>query len=231
MQEVSAEGPCQFRCQSGYFTIEGSGALLPALETWAQGGLPIRLLLGSNQASTLASHVSYLAGRLGLPRSHVGLGIVSFDGSLFHPKVYHFLREDESETAYVGSANLTGPGINGLNIEAGVIVDTRDGDDAVLLRSIRDRIDAWFERGSDGLSNITSLEDIQTLLDEGYLALRSKDPPPEAGQGGVDNGNQDDGRTAPSRARRSALVKLPRINADGPRNPGDNPSDLSLIHI
>lgn len=214
MQQVSADAPCQFRCQSGYFTLEGSGALLATLEGWADRGLLVRLLLGSNRASTLASHVSYLAGRLGLPRPHIGLGIFSFEGSLFHPKVYHFLREDGSETAYVGSANFTGPGISGLNVEAGIIVDTREGDDPLILRSIRDRIDAWFEDGEAGLSQISSPEDIQRLLDQGYLSLRVVRPPAEAGLDDEDE-QAEPFEVAPARPRRGALVRLPRLDAEG----------------
>lgn len=211
MQQTASDGLCEFRCQSGYFTLEGSGALLPALKDWADRGSMLRLLLGSNRGSTLASHISYLAGRLGLPRAHVALGIVSFDSSLFHPKVYHFVRQDRSETAYVGSANLTGPGISGLNVEAGIIVDTRDGDDAAILEGIRKRIDAWFDATEEGLSLINSPEDIERLLNEGYLSLRAVRPPPEAGLPEL----EDAGAAGPPRPRRATIVKLPRLDALG----------------
>lgn len=210
MDKFSADGPCEFRCQSGYFTLEGGAVLMAALEEWAHSGSLMRLLLGANQASTLASHVSYLAGRLGLPRPQVGLGIVSFDRGLFHPKVYHFLRPDSSEAAYVGSANFTGPGTSGLNVEAGLILDTREGDDPNILRSIRERIDAWFEKDEAGLSKINTPDDIQRLLEEGYLSLRVAKPPPEAGlDGDLDEG--EGGQVGPPRPRRRMLVSLPRL--------------------
>ena len=208
MQQTVLAGQCEFRCQSGYFTLEGSGPLLPSLQEWAERGSTVRLLLGSNRASTLASHVSYLAGRLGLPRAHVSLGVVSFDASLFHPKVYHFVRQDLSETAYVGSANLTGPGISGSNVEAGVIIDTRDGDDAALLEGIRRRIDAWFDGVEEGLSLINSPEDIQRLLEGGYLSLRPQNPPAEAGL----SDSEGESVGGPRRPRRVRLVRLPTLD-------------------
>lgn len=231
MQKVAAEGPCEFRCQSGYFALEGSTVLLSALEDWAQRGSLMRVVLGSNRASTLASHVSYLAGRLGLPRPHIGLGIVSFDGALFHPKVYHFRRADGSEAAYVGSANFTGPGVSGLNVEAGIVIDTREGDDPNILQSIRQRIDAWFDAGQEGVNPIGSPDDIQRLLEEGYLSLRAIDPPDEAGLASAEKAS-----SGPQRARRTPLFRLARIDkgadqreAQGSQTPNSTaPEDKAL---
>jgi hypothetical protein len=215
MQQVASEGPCEFRCQSGYFTLEGSGPLLSSLEDWAERGSLVRLLLGSNRAATLASHISYLACRLGLPRTHIALGIVSFEGSVFHPKVYHFVRQDGSEAAYVGSANFTGPGVSGLNVEAGLICDTRDGDDPALLQTIRNSIDTWFEDRKPGLSLINSPDDIARLLDEGYLSLRATPAVPEAGL----PEQAEEGPAGPVRPRRAALVPLPSFVAESDKPP------------
>ena len=206
MREVVAQGPCEFRCQTGYFTGQGSNALLPQLSEWSELDLPQKLVIGSNQAVTLASHVAYLAGALGLHRPNVKLGIVCFDSGLFHPKVYHFRRSDGTETAYVGSANLTGPGLNGLNVEAGLIVDSRD-DDPRVLTEIRERIDAWFEGGLEGILPIGSADDIQRLLDAGYLSVIVARPPPEAGQGD----ESDPREPGPPRTSRRSLVSLARL--------------------
>ena len=67
-----------------------------------------------------------------------------YDGGLFHSKVFHIKRVDGSQAAYVGSANLTGPGVDGTNIESGVVLDTRDGDAEQPLSRIASDIDAWF---------------------------------------------------------------------------------------
>ena len=55
---------------------------------------------------------------------------------------------DGSEAAYVGSANLTPPGLS-LHVEAGILLDSNDGDPASILREIATAIDAWFT-GSRG---------------------------------------------------------------------------------
>jgi hypothetical protein len=204
LQSMVADGPCEFRCQTGYFTAQGSNALLPQLAEWSEQELPQRLLIGSNQAATLASHVAYLAGALGLHRPNVKLGIVSFAGGLFHPKVYHFHRRDGTEAAYVGSANLTGPGLSGQNVEAGIILDSREDDDANVLREIRQRIDHWFDDKRHGLLPINSADDIQRLLDDGYLSLQIERPPPEAGQ----TEENSDSELGPWRPRRQPLVEL-----------------------
>lgn len=172
MSEVSATGPCEFRCQSGYFTIEGLGILAHSLKEWASLDKSTKLLVGSNAASTLASHVAYLAGWLAIPQDHVALGVIRLRNALFHPKVYHFVRADGSMCAYVGSANLTRQGISGWNVEAGVLLDTNDGDDPSVLEQIAENIDSWFNGERGAIERITSSEDIEKLIKEGHLALR-----------------------------------------------------------
>jgi len=161
----------EFRCQAGYFTLDGSSLLLPLLKQCAADGNVVRLVLGSNGGVTLASHIAFIAGTLGVPKANVSLGVVSFDNCLFHPKVYHFVREDGSQTAYVGSANLTEPGIAGANVEAGLILDSGAGDDLAILKEIEARIENWFKPPRDGMSPIAAHADIDALLAVGGLAL------------------------------------------------------------
>lgn len=161
----------EFRCQAGYFTLDGSSLLLPLLKQCASDGNIVRLLLGSNGGVTLASHIAFLAGTLGIPKTNVSLGVVSFDNCLYHPKVYHFVREDGSQTAYVGSANLTESGIAGSNVEAGLILDSGSGDDLTILKDIEARIENWFKGTQAGLSRINKHADIDDLLAAGSLAL------------------------------------------------------------
>jgi hypothetical protein len=73
----------EFRCQAGYFTLDGSSLLLPLLRACAAEGTTVRLLLGSNGGATLASHIAFLAGTLGIPQKNVSLGVVSFDNCLW----------------------------------------------------------------------------------------------------------------------------------------------------
>lgn len=206
MQAALAEGVDGFHCQAGYFTLEGASLLVPVLRQCAADGASIRLLLGANHGATLASHVSYLVGLLDLPRTHVALGVVSFDDALFHPKVYHVTRADGSQTAYVGSANLTGPGITGRNIEAGIVLDSRLGDDADVLRHIVEHIERWFGEELPGLARISCVGDIDALLARRVLAQ----------QGQRDLHTSEDETSGGSISTRSgltrkALFKLPSL--------------------
>lgn len=168
-------------------------------------GASIQILIGSNACATLASHVSYLAGVLGIPQPNVELGVVSFEESLFHPKVYHFVRMDGSQTAYVGSANLTGPGIAGLNVEASVIFDSYNGHEEEVLQSIVERIRCWFIHRLPGLMPISSSSDIEELLLAGYLGLRPVRVDRESGQDGTGETKR------PPRVRLSSIFKLPVV--------------------
>lgn len=207
MQQGVDSGIEEFRCQSGYFTIEGSGILLPSLRACAQRGSVLRLVLGSNGGATLASHISFLAGALDIPQNHVSIGIVAFQTSLFHPKVYHFTRTDGSQSAYVGSANFTGPGVSGLNIEAGVILDTRDGDDPSHLSMISERIENWFSQDGNGVSVVTSASDIDDLLSGGVLALK-----PIRRQPNPSDENEQSGRGGNTRlATLGPIYRLPKV--------------------
>lgn len=206
MQQNLDAGIEEFRCQAGYFSIEGMGVILPALRDCAARGATLRLVLGSNESSTLASHISYLAGALSIPQSHVSLAIVSFHGALFHPKVYHLRRLDGSQTAYVGSANLTAAGISGLNVEAGIILDTLEGDDPHQMEQISQRIENWMLADVPGVSLVQSAEDIQNLLDNGWLSLSLPKPTPTepAGASGPQN-------SASKKAGLTPIFRLPRV--------------------
>ncbi|MGH6836179.1 MAG: restriction endonuclease PLD domain-containing protein [Methylocella sp.] len=207
MSEALSAGVSEFRCQAGYFTLEGSSLLLPAIKKCAAEGASIQMLIGSNECATLATHVSYLAGILGVPQPNVDLGVVSFEQALFHPKVYHFLRGDGSQTAYVGSANLTGPGIGGLNVEAGVILDTKYGDEEEVLQAIVERIRSWFRDRLPGFMPIGSASDIEELLLRGYLALKSDQIDREPAER-----SRASETKAPPRARLTSIFELPTID-------------------
>jgi hypothetical protein len=210
MQAALAAKIREVRCQAGYFTLDGSALLLPMLKQCAATGATVRLLLGSNGGATLASHIAFLAGTLGVPRENVSLGVVSFDNALFHPKVYHLVREDGSQTAYVGSANLTGPGLSGMNVEAGVILDTSDGDNEKPLHDIVERIEAWFARRSAGLSTITDHKDIDNLLEAGHLALK----PVRRERDLEEEGLESSTRRREPRARLATIFDLPAVDHD-----------------
>ena len=225
MKEASESGIEEFRCQAGYFTLEGAAILLATIAKCARQNARISLLLGSNGGTTLASHVAYLAGKLDVPRENVSLGIVKFADSLFHPKVYAFSRTDGSKTCYVGSANMTGAGVSGKNVEAGIILDTVEGDDGEILDQISERIEFWFDNNLAGLTVVGGPDDIDRLLESKSLAQEPKARNRDPGEEGAVASEKSDLVAF----RRKPLFTLPALPADARgKNEQSGPfSDLS----
>jgi hypothetical protein len=212
----------QLRWQSGFFGIDGTGLLADTLERLRASDLLVHGVVGANAMTTLAPDVALLAERIGIPRKGGRLGVVSYSRGLYHPKVYHMKRKDDSQCAYVGSANLTYPGVSGLNIEAGILLDTREGDSVNALSGIRDSVDAWFLDARAGFYRIDGVESVDRLLADGILSatrvvVRS---PAEPAEEILEEDSVDDvERASPARLR--ALITLPRIpKAVGERAPG-----------
>ena len=178
LEESASDDIAEFRWQTGYFTVDGLPVLLPLLERLLAAQRLVRALVGSNDPPTYAADVKELVRALGIPRVYAALGVVSFAAGLFHPKVYHFTRADGSVTAYVGSANLTWQGVSGTNVEAGLLLDSRDGDPAVVLDSIGAAVDAWFTIARAGVSFVQSDADVDELTAKGILADAPLPAPP-----------------------------------------------------
>ena len=219
MEEASASGVDEFRCQAGYFTLEGASVLLPALANCAKRNARIFLLLGSNGGATLASHIAYLAGKLDVPRENVSLGIVKFADCLFHPKVYVFSRSDGSKTCYVGSANMTVAGVSGKNVEAGIILDTAEGDDAEILDQIAERIEGWFQNKLSGLTIVGGPDDIDRLLESKSLAQEPKARSRDLGEEGAAASERSDLVAY----RRRPLYELPALPDDAAGEENERP--------
>lgn len=165
----------EIRIQSGFYSGEALGPFRQTFASLAATNGIARIVIGSNDGGTLRAHLDDLIDALGLPRSRAHLGLVYYAGAYFHPKTYHIVRTDGSQAAYVGSANLTLPGIGGRHVEAGVILDTREGDPDAVLRAISGATDAWFQGERDGLELIAGAGDVQRLLDDGVI--RTTAPP------------------------------------------------------
>lgn len=175
LQNAAKEEIAELRIQSGYFSLDGIGLLIPVLEQAAKADRLTRFLIGSNDDCTLHSDLVSLMQIMRIPRSNGQLGIISFGGAYFHPKTYHVRRQDGTEVAFVGSANLTAAGL-ALNVEAGIALDTREGDDSRQLSQIAAAIDAWFNERRNGLIVVTGIETLNELADRGVLAIA---PPPK----------------------------------------------------
>lgn len=160
----------ELRLQTGFFSLDGIGLLIPTFEQCKQNDHLTKVLIGSNDASTLKDDVIGLIDAIGIPRDGAQLGIVSFSGAFFHPKTYHVKRPDGSQAAFVGSANLTASGL-ALHVEAGIALDTRDGDAPHHLSQIAAAIDNWFAEQRPGMTLVAGLHSVDELVDSGVLSL------------------------------------------------------------
>lgn len=216
--EATVQGDIEeLRLQSGFFTLDGIGLLVPALEQCKINDRLTKVLIGSNDASTLRDDVAGLVDLIGIPRHGAQLGIVSFGGAYFHPKTYYVRRVDGSQAAFVGSANLTASGL-ALHVEAGIALDTNEGDDPKHLSDIAAAIDYWFAEQPDGLTLVSEMETLDTLVEIGILALA---PPPRTSS--QDAGSGGTGR--PARPRLRPLFALPSVQpASGAASPTGGPA-------
>ncbi|MDR0564317.1 MAG: phospholipase D family protein, partial [Azoarcus sp.] len=159
----------ELRLQTGYFSLDGTKPLIPVLERFAKNDCVTKVLIGSNDGCTLKNDVAKLMRHMDIPRSNGYLGIVYFKNGIYHPKTYHVRRADGSETAFIGSANLTSAGLS-LNVEAAIALDSREGDDTRQISKIAADIDAWFNDKRDGLTVVTGTDTLDKLYDDGILA-------------------------------------------------------------
>ena len=168
------------RWQTGFFNAAPLSLLKPAMARIAQADGILRLLIGSNDGCTSRADIEHLLVTSGPARKKRQIGIINFSNAYFHPKTIHIVRADGSEASYVGSANLTAPGVNGLHVEAGLILDTHDGDDAAVLAKIRQAIDWWFLNARPGLHPISKSSDLDALVKGGILDVPPPVPAPGA---------------------------------------------------
>ncbi len=191
------------RWQSGFFEAGVLGSLAPTLAQLAADDLDAMALIGSNNCDTGVSVVHKLVDLLGLPRQGGKLGIVSYADGFYHPKTIHIRYANGREVAYVGSANLTSRGINGLNVEAGIVLDTDQGDAEEVLTAVKEAVADWFASTPEGLYVVVDHGDVDDLEQRGILkeacAPRSS---------GIDSGTAEGGGLS-RRIHRLALPPLP----------------------
>lgn len=170
IEQIEPDSVRGLRFQTGFFSSKGLPWLIPTLNSLRDRGRPVTALIGSNDTGTGVKHVRTLVELLGLPRDSARLGVCAFGKGFFHPKVIHLVLPHARQLAYVGSANLTEQGVGGLHVEAGVLLDTADGDPASELTRIAEAIDAWFVGPRAGLHIVPSLDVVDDLLVAGVLA-------------------------------------------------------------
>lgn len=213
---LDVDAVCAVRWQSGYFNVGGLAPLVPLLRNLVKRDLQVSCVLGSNNGETVRKDLEVLANLIGGPRPAARIAVVKYETGLYHPKVYHVTRMDGSQAAFVGSANLTQAGVTGLNIEAGIILDSASGDSLQLLEKIASAVDAWFEMAREGVTRVASSADISKLVAEGAIrdipTPKAQRLPPGSTSG------------AATRARLKPLVKFPSL-FDAPDTPGATPEE------
>jgi hypothetical protein len=193
-QELAA-----LRWQAGFFGGEILEYFAPSIAYLRASSGPLRVLIGSNNGVTRSKDVAQLLQLAGPPRAEQRVGVVSFTGGFYHPKTIHITRADGSTAAYVGSANLTKNGITSVNIEAGVLLDTRDGDDVNCIADVAAAVDWWFAGDREGMTTVQGSQDIEALITAGVLDRPA--PPPVAPTEGKLNSRHG--------SRLKPLLKLP----------------------
>ena len=191
------------RWQSGFFEASVLGVFTPSFRRLENEDLDAIVLIGSNDGETQSSAVHQLVDVLGLPRPNALLGVVRYADGFYHPKTIHLCYGSGREVAYIGSANMTSRGINGLNIEAGIVLDTDEGDPVELLSQVKQAAREWFVSRPDGLFEVGSHDDVKRLEVRGVLTAERSPRRPRDDDGGP-------GRDPfPRRGRRHALPPIP----------------------
>lgn len=166
---IDEDSVAELRWQTGFFTADILGYFTPTFARLAGHDGLTHLLVGSNDGTTQRADVEVLRRAVGAPRGGLKVGVVSFGSGYFHPKTVHVTRDDGSAAAYVGSANLTGSGVNSLHVEAGLVLDSREGDSDAVLGEIASAIDRWFAEGPAGLYLVDSQASVDQLEASGVL--------------------------------------------------------------
>ncbi|WP_333618045.1 phospholipase D family protein [Dietzia sp.] len=211
------------RVQTGFFGSDALGYFEGALQDLRQSDGHTRFLIGSNDGSTPRAALADLLAVVGAPRAGSKIGIVSYQRGYFHPKVFHIERADGTETAYVGSANLTGAGVASLHVEAGLILDTARRDPQDVLKKIADSIDQWFTTSPAGLYEVAVDTDLDLLIQDQVIDVT---PPPRVSRSAISSG-RGMGTRAPRRPSLSTLVTTPLLKSrHTPQNaaPSSTPS-------
>ena len=199
LESVLTDDVVGIHWQSGFFERSALGLFIPTLQRLAVEERDAVALIGSNEGETQSAAVHRLVEAIGLPRPNAFLGVVRYSDGFFHPKTLHLRYGSGREVAYVGSSNMTARGMNGLNVEAGIVLDSDEGDPVELLAGIKEGVTEWFVENPDGLFVVNSYEDVNQLAQEGILTT-VRAPRRTAGEGG-----ERDRVRLPSRGRRHRL--------------------------
>lgn len=218
MTENIIQGITGLRFQFGYYRYRALYPFEDIIRGIAASGHPVHFVLGSNSGSLLQADLEWTLEVLD-GSVDTSLIVVAFSNAEFHPKTVHVTRSTASCTAVVGSGNLTESGL-GLNVEAGLSLDSNDGDDVAVIQRVADAIDRWSTIDEQGVFLIEDQDDINELSDAGIINR----PPPRPSRtiGGTSSASADP--TAPQTGSRRRLWTPQRRPARTPTTPSSPPS-------
>ncbi len=159
----------EFHAQFAYFTYTALKPYADTLKNAVLAGVPVHIVLGSNEKSLVAGDLRQVL-KIVENAANASLTVVAYSNAKFHPKTVQIVRSNGSATAVVGSGNFTHRGL-GWNVEAGIALDSKEGDDAVVIRQIADAIDRWQSLTESGVFPIQNEADISVLLSAGILSV------------------------------------------------------------
>ncbi len=163
----------EFHAQFAYFTYTALRPYAETLKTVALAGFPVHVVLGSNEKSLVADDLRRML-KIVENAANASLTVVAYSNAKFHPKTVQIIRPDQSSAAVVGSGNFTHRGL-GLNVEAGIVLDSAEGDDAAVIRQVADAINRWHLLTEPGVFPVRGESDIQALLSASIISVA---PPP-----------------------------------------------------
>ncbi len=161
-----------FKAQFGYFSYAAVRPFVKVFRTLSERETTVDFVLGSNNASLRKTDIESLLEAVGGPSSTIT--VVAFQNAEFHPKTAHISAKDGAMDAIVTSANLTARGTS-RNVEAGIALSTREGDDPRILGEIEGAIDKWKTSSIDGVYQVSSVAHIRSLIRDGVIGEKLRD--------------------------------------------------------
>lgn len=224
----------EFHAQFAYFTFSALKPYAEILRSVVAAGFPVHLVLGSNEKSLIADDLRQ-ALKIMENAPNASVTVIAYSNAKFHPKTVQIVRSDNSAVAVVGSGNFTHRGL-GWNVEAAIVLDAAEGDDAVVIGEVASAIDRWRFLRESGVFPIQAEADIKALLSAGIISLS---PPPRQSSASLTVGSNVQSTallgsrprlwTPPTAAASAPLITAPRVSRRvRTATPSASSSDASL---
>lgn len=159
-----------FGCQTGYFSYDGIYPLQSSFEALLERHGTLHLVVGGNESGVRRQDLERVLDLFDAapPQATTSLTVVAADDALMHPKAFYVEKLDGTRHAFVGSANLTNPGLS-RNIEAALVIDSTT-DPLAPFTGIREAIDRWHEQQHPNAYSVTR-SSLAKLVSAGILDI------------------------------------------------------------